>query len=283
MPGSIPSISGEPPLPLCFPNECNNCSDTEKLAVFMNFFCILDSSVGKEFACSAGDPGSIPGLERSPRERIVYPLQYSWASLVAQLVKNPPAMQETWVQSLGWDDPWRRESLPTPIFLPGEFHGLQSMGLQRVGQDWATFTFFCSYQASTHLRSSSTLEYELSRLIWEIHGTEESIWIWCQRQHFYCGGELKEIKNQQNAWGDTESVSEKSKVLVGQSCPMLCDTMDCSPPSSSVHGISKARMLEWAAISFSRGSSWPSDRTQVSHTVGRQFTLCTTREEKHLE
>ena len=49
-----------------------------------------------------------------------------WASLVVQLVKNPPAMQETWAQSLGWDDPWRRERLPTPVFLPGEFHGLYS-------------------------------------------------------------------------------------------------------------------------------------------------------------
>ena len=92
----------------------------------MNLFCIPDSSVGKESACCAGDPGSIPGLGRSPREKIVYPLQYSWASLVAQLVKNPPAMQETWAQSLGWDDPWRRERLPTPVFLPGEFHGLYS-------------------------------------------------------------------------------------------------------------------------------------------------------------
>ena len=55
------------------------------------------SSVGKESACSAGDPGSIPGLGRSPGERIGYPLQNYWASLVAQLVKNPPAMQETWV------------------------------------------------------------------------------------------------------------------------------------------------------------------------------------------
>ena len=63
------------------------------------------SSGGKESACSAGDPSSIPGLERSAGEGIVYPLQYSWASLVAQLVKNPPAMQETWVQSLGWEDP----------------------------------------------------------------------------------------------------------------------------------------------------------------------------------
>ena len=63
------------------------------------------SSVGKESACSPGDPGSIPGLRRSTGERIGYPLQYSWASLVAQLVKNPPATGETWVPSLGWEDP----------------------------------------------------------------------------------------------------------------------------------------------------------------------------------
>ena len=51
------------------------------------------------------DLGSIPGLGRSPGEEIGYPLQYSWTSLVAQLVKNPPAMWKTWVQSLGWEDP----------------------------------------------------------------------------------------------------------------------------------------------------------------------------------
>ena len=62
------------------------------------------SSAGKESACNVGNPGSIPGLERSPGERIVYPLQYSWASLMAQTVKNPPAMWETWVRSLGWED-----------------------------------------------------------------------------------------------------------------------------------------------------------------------------------
>ena len=63
------------------------------------------SSVGKESACNAGDPGSVPGSGRSPGEGVGYPLQYSWASLVAQLVKNPPAMRETWIQSLGWEDP----------------------------------------------------------------------------------------------------------------------------------------------------------------------------------
>ena len=64
-----------------------------------------DSSVGKESACNAGDSGSIPGSERSAGEGIGYPLQYSWASLVGQLVKNPSAMWETWVQSLAWEDP----------------------------------------------------------------------------------------------------------------------------------------------------------------------------------
>ena len=53
----------------------------------------------------AGDPGSIPGSGRSAGEGIGYLLQYSWASLVAQLVKNPPAIPETWVQTLGWEDP----------------------------------------------------------------------------------------------------------------------------------------------------------------------------------
>ena len=64
-----------------------------------------DSSMGKESACNAGDTGSIPELERSAGEGIGYPLQCSWAFLVAQLVKNSPAMRETWVQFLGWEDP----------------------------------------------------------------------------------------------------------------------------------------------------------------------------------
>ena len=62
------------------------------------------SSAGRESACNAGDLGSIPESGNSPREGIVYPLLYSWASLVAQMVKNPPAMWETWVPSLGWED-----------------------------------------------------------------------------------------------------------------------------------------------------------------------------------
>ena len=63
------------------------------------------SSIGKESACNAGDQGLIPVSGRSPGEGVGYPLWYSWVSLVAQLVKNPPAMWETWVQSVGWEDP----------------------------------------------------------------------------------------------------------------------------------------------------------------------------------
>ena len=85
------------------------------------------SSAGKESTCSTGDPSSIPGLGRSPGEGIGYPLQYSWASMVAQMVKNLPAVQETWVQSLGQDDPIEKEWLPTPVFLPGEFHGQRNL------------------------------------------------------------------------------------------------------------------------------------------------------------
>ena len=64
-----------------------------------------DSSVCKESTCNAGDPGSIPGSGKSTGEGIGYPLQYSWASLMAQLVKNPPAVQETPVRFPGWEDP----------------------------------------------------------------------------------------------------------------------------------------------------------------------------------
>ena len=89
-------------------------------------FSAPGSSASKESAYNAGDPGLIPGSGRSAGEGIGYLLQYSWASLEAQLVENPPAMQETWVWSMGWRDPWRRERQPTPVFWPREFQGLYS-------------------------------------------------------------------------------------------------------------------------------------------------------------
>ena len=75
-----------------------------------------DSSIGKESTCNAGDPSSIPGSGRFASEGIGYPLQYSWASLVAQLVKNLPAIWETWVQSLDWRDPLeKRKATPSSV------------------------------------------------------------------------------------------------------------------------------------------------------------------------
>ena len=90
------------------------------------------SSAGKKSACNAGDPSSIPGSGGSPGEGIIYPLQYSWASLVAQMVKNPPAMWETWDVGLipglgrspggGHDNPLQYSCLETP-------HGQRSLAV----------------------------------------------------------------------------------------------------------------------------------------------------------
>ena len=71
---------------------------------FIDIGCFPGSTAGKESACNAGNPSSVPGLGRSPGKGYANPLQYSWASLVAQMIKNPPAMRETWLQSLGWED-----------------------------------------------------------------------------------------------------------------------------------------------------------------------------------
>ena len=100
------------------------------------------SSAGKESACKAGDPSLIPGLGRSAGEGIGYPLQYSWAALVAQLVKNPPTTWETWVPFLSWKDPLEKAKATHSSILARRIPWtVQSMGLQRVKHNWETFTF----------------------------------------------------------------------------------------------------------------------------------------------
>ena len=99
---------------------------------------------GKESTCNAGDPSSIPRSGRSAEEGISYPFQCPWASLVAQLVKNLPAMWETWVLSLGWEDPLKKSmethsnilacGIPWTVTVP------LFTGWQRVEHDWVTFT-----------------------------------------------------------------------------------------------------------------------------------------------
>ena len=102
--------------------------------------------------------------------------------------------------------------------------------------------------------------------------------------------EDKKLRQHLN-WNHIDEMAEKMAYLhpvstgsevkwseVAQLCPTLCNPMDCSPPGSSVHGILQARILEWVVITFSRGSSRPRDRTQVSRIRGRCFNLWATRE-----
>ena len=99
------------------------------LLIFINNF-----KADKESACNARDPSSIPGLRRSTEEGTGYPFRYSWTSLVAQLVKNPPAMQETWVQSLGWEDPLEKGMATQSSILAWRIPWtVCSVGSQRVG------------------------------------------------------------------------------------------------------------------------------------------------------
>ena len=93
------------------------------------------SSVGKESACNAADAGSILRSGRSAGEGIGYPFQYSWASLVAQMVKNLPAMQEIWVRSLGWEDPLEKGVPTHSSILAWRIPGLYSPWSHRVGHD----------------------------------------------------------------------------------------------------------------------------------------------------
>ena len=104
------------------------------------------SWIREDSACNVGDPGLIPGSGWSFGEGTGYSIQYSWASLMIQMVKNLPAMQ---CRRLGFDPwvgkkPWKRVWPPTPVFLPRESlgteepGGLQSLRFQRVRHDWAT-------------------------------------------------------------------------------------------------------------------------------------------------
>ena len=110
--------------------------------LFHLFFPLIGfpgSSACKESACNAGDHSSIPGSGRSAGEGIGYPLQYSWASRVVQLVKNLPAMWETWVWSLGWEDPLEKGTATHSSILTWRIPWtVSSMGLQRVRHDWVT-------------------------------------------------------------------------------------------------------------------------------------------------
>ena len=124
--------------------------DSPQVYTFMSF----PGSSPDDSACHAGDLYSIPGLGRSPGEGMGSPLQYSWASLVAQLVKNLPAMQETWVQSLGWEDPLKKGKATHSSILAWRIPWIiQSISSQRVRHNWATFTSLHFRYLTTELQS----------------------------------------------------------------------------------------------------------------------------------
>ena len=110
------------------------------LTLYMSSLQKRLTSVGKESTYIAGDPGLIPGLGRCPGEGTGYPLQYSWAFLVAQLVKNLPAMWETWVQSLCWEDSLEKGKATHSSILTWRIPwSVQPIVLQRVRYSWVTF------------------------------------------------------------------------------------------------------------------------------------------------
>ena len=114
----------------------HNCFST--IWNFLFSWGFPDNPVGKESTCNAGDPGLIPGSRSSPREGIGYPLQYSWASSVAQKVKYLPAMLETWFDPWVVEDPLEEGMATNSSILvwkipwTEELDGLQFMGWQRV-------------------------------------------------------------------------------------------------------------------------------------------------------
>ena len=125
------------------------------LSILTLFEVCQFSSIGKESAFSARDPSSIARLGRSAGEGTGYPLQCPWASLVAQLAKNLPAMWETWVLSLDWEDPLEKGKATHSSILAWRIPWtVQSMGSQRVGQYWVTFTSLFSLSLAKFINAA---------------------------------------------------------------------------------------------------------------------------------
>ena len=127
------------------------------------------SSIGKESACNARDPAWIPGSGRSPGGGISYPLQYSWASSVTQLVKNSPALRETWVWSLDWEGPLEKGMATDSSILAWKIYGLFSLW-GREESDTAeqiSLSFFLSLVRTLEASRNLWWVPELVQLLWE--------------------------------------------------------------------------------------------------------------------
>ena len=203
------------------------------------------SSVGKESACNAGDPSSIPGLGRSPEEGIGYPLQHSWAPLVAQLVKNLPDMWETWVQSLRWEDALEKGKATHSSILAWRISGtIQSMGLQSVGHDWMIFTslhFTCLYMCVFVLSRFSRVW--LFATIWTIV-FQVSMSMGFSRQEYWSG--LLCPPPGESFWPrDWTNISYGRWVLL----PLM-------PPACPTVTTKATEKMDWAIVTVVTGGGW---------------------------
>ena len=212
--------------------------------------------------------------------------------LVWYISVDPPVVQRNHSSVGYWE--WgelclcgqRRQWYPTPVLLPGKSHGQRSLvGCSPWGHQESDtterlhfhFSLSCIGKGNGNPLQCSCLENPRDGEAWwaafygvaqsrtrlkRLSSRSSSMPVWEQ-----------EVYGKLLLYFHFEWVSE-----VTQSCPTLCDPLDCSPPGSLVHGIFQAWILEWGAISFSRGSSQPRDWTQVSRVVGRCFTVWATRE-----
>ena len=138
---------------------------------------------------------------------------------IAFSIENPPIMQESWVPSLDWEDPWKREQLTTPVFWSEEFHG------QRTSSPWGLEeSDTTAAAAAKSLQSCPTLRDP-------IDGSPP-------------GSPVPGILQAKTL----DFMKVKSESEVAQSCPTLSDRMDCNLPGSCVHWIFQSRVLEWVAI-----------------------------------
>ena len=179
---------------------------------------------------------------RVPVMSVIWPHFTNPASLIAQLVKNPPQCRRprfySWVRKIHW----RRERLSTPVFWPGEFHGLQSLRCCKESDVTERLSLSLSTQTTAALNRKNNPPLDL------IKNPKTSI---NRRINKECACVCVFSKSR-----PTLCDPECACVCVfSKSCLTLCDPMDCSPPGSSVSEISQARILEWVSISSSKRSS----------------------------
>ena len=205
--------------------------------------------------------------------------------LVVRICLPVQEMQETQVQSLGQEDPLVKE-IATHSSILGwniprteESGGLQSMGSWRIRHNWVTkHTYTHILNIYSELLCDSAWGSQRDKCT--VMFTEALFSIakrWKQPKCPFRGMDKQSmVLSIQGLRMNTEDLVKQ--VLAAQLCPTLWDPVDCSPPGSSVHEILQVRILEWDVIPFSRGSSQPRDRTQVSCIAGRFFTVWATRE-----